>query len=71
MFNYNVKKPGNEVEPKPKSFLELRNREFFNKYIQQLLTSNISFSMFVFQKNYKVFFLVNKIIELASVKWHR
>ena len=27
--------------------------------------------MFVFQKNYKVFFFVNKLIELASVKWHR
>lgn len=55
-MNENVKTP--EDQPRPKSFLESKNKMLFSTYIHQFLNENISFSLFVFQKSYKVIFRV-------------
>lgn len=46
--------------------MEPRNKIFFNKFIQLLLNANISFSMFIFEKNFKVTLFLRKNLKVFS-----
>ena len=62
-MNEYYKKPNsdnNDNPNKPKSIIDTKNKQFFTTFADPFLKLNMSFSMFMFSRNYKVFFLLIK-----------
>jgi len=66
-MNEYYKKPNNDNsdnQNRPKSLIDTKNKIFFNAFSDPFLKLNMSFSMFIFSKNYKN---LRTITDLAKV----